>query len=437
MRTIFGSITATRLRTLEAIALAALTLRLAVALFAYGHRDIVGMLWPRGVEALGIAKSLLLGTGFASPFSLPTGPTAFLTPVYPVMLAGIEWLFGIASPASAWAIVCMQCLFSALTCVAIYFLGNKMFDERTARRAAWIWALFPYAIILPTNIIWESSLSALILTLGLFAFLTMIRSQSCVTWALVGAYWAFACLVNATLLLLLPALLIFVVSRDRHLGYRAILCAATFLICLLPWSIRNYTTFHKLFPLRDNFALELWIGNYDGATIRSTAEIHPAFNMREVQRYQSLGEIQYMAEKRDIAVASIKAHPFLFVKNSVKRFFTYWFVNWHPLWLLIPVLTVGGFAGLALISSRAHPLAWIVWIPLVFYPLPYYITHPDLKYQHPLQPLLAILCAYALSPRFEANRLARSIPLTSLSASAPKHRLHPPQKSLLACFWVQ
>jgi len=381
------------------IAAGALALRIVVALLAYGRRDIVATLWPRGVEALGIAKSLLSGAGFSSPFSLPTGPTAFLTPVYPLILAGIEHLFGIATSASAWAIVVAQCLFSALTCLAIYLLCSEIFGEQIARRAAWIWALFPYAMILPTNIIWESSLSALMLTLGLWGFIAALKSGSRRAWVLLGTYWAIACLVNAALLLLLPAFLLFDYSRNRDRRSRAICCLAALLLCLIPWGVRNYAIFHKFFPLRDNFALELWIGNHTGATTRFTPEIHPAFSMTELRRYQSLGEIGYMAEKRDIAIGFIEARPLLFVKNTAQRAFTYWFVNWHALWLLVPIITLGGFIGMGLLLARSHPFAWIFWIPLLIYPLPYYITHPDLRYQHPLQPLLVILCAYAITRR--------------------------------------
>src|SRR5690349_1140930 len=93
------------------IATVGFCLRIVVALLAYAGKDVVSILWPRGVEALGIARSLLTGHGFSSPFPLPTGPTAFLPPVYPFILAAIEKLFGLASTRSAWVILIMQCAF--------------------------------------------------------------------------------------------------------------------------------------------------------------------------------------------------------------------------------------------------------------------------------------------------------------------------------------
>lgn len=386
-------------RTVLIIASAAALARFLVAIIAYADRDVVSMLWPRGVEVLGIARSLVQGEGFSSPFAISTGPTAFLPPLYPAMLAAIEGIFGLATKTSAWVILSMQCTLSALTCVPIYYLAAEVCDLRIARRAAWIWALFPYAIILPTNIIWESSLSALMLILGLLAFVRARESKSQLVWALVGAYWALASLANASFLLLFPALMLFQLGRNRAYASRTIWCLVTFLVCLLPWSIRNYAVLRGVFPLRDNFALELWIGNHEGpgAITHSDSEIHPAFNMTELQRYQSAGEISYMAEKRRLALAFIRERPFLFLQNTAVRFFTFWFFSWRAVVLLIPILSISGFTGLFLMLARSHARAWVFWIPLGVYPLPYYITHSDLKYQHPVQPLLAILCAYALT----------------------------------------
>ncbi len=39
-----------------------------------------------------------------------------------------------------------------------------------------------------------------------------------------------------------------------------------FLLTLLPWTIRNYQVFGRLMPVRDNFGLELWLGNHEGVS---------------------------------------------------------------------------------------------------------------------------------------------------------------------------
>src|SRR5262245_24851795 len=45
-----------------------------------------------GAENVNIARSLADGQGFANPFSEPTGPTAWMPPVLPTILAGLWWV---------------------------------------------------------------------------------------------------------------------------------------------------------------------------------------------------------------------------------------------------------------------------------------------------------------------------------------------------------
>jgi 4-amino-4-deoxy-L-arabinose transferase-like glycosyltransferase len=379
------------------IATVGFCLRIVVALLAYAGKDVVSILWPRGVEALGIARSLLTGHGFSSPFPLPTGPTAFLPPVYPFILAAIEKLFGLASTRSAWVILIMQCAFSAATCIPIYGLASNILGHRVAKRAAWIWALFPYAIVLPTNIIWESSFSALVLICGLLSFRRAQFHDSLSRWVLLGIYWAFACLLNAAFLLLLPALLVYTVLFTRNLSRQSICCGIAFVACLLPWTLRNYVVMHKLFPIRDNFALEFWLGNHQGSTSGFIPEIHPAFSSEELHRYQQLGELAYMREKGSIAREYVVRQPSTFVANSLRRFENFWLPVRSPLWLAVPLLSLLGLAGFVLLISKRPPGFEVFVIPLLLYPAPYYLTHSDLRYAHPIHPLLAILAAYAVA----------------------------------------
>jgi 4-amino-4-deoxy-L-arabinose transferase-like glycosyltransferase len=388
---------AARLHPALKIASVGFCLRLLVALWAYAGKDVGSILWPRGIEALGIARSLLTGQGFSSPFPLPTGPTAFLPPVYPLILAGIEKMFGLATSRSAWAILVMQCAFSAAACIPVYELAAQIFDTRVAKRAAWIWAVFPYAIVLPTNIIWESTLSALVVTTGLLLFRTAQVENSLKRWIFLAMFWAAACLLNAALLLLLPALLAYAFFFKRVEAKRAAWCGLVFVSCLLPWTARNYLVLHKLFPVRDNFALEFWLGNHEGATSGFMPDIHPAFSSAELQRYQQLGELEYMREKAVISREYVARQPLAFVRNSFSRFQSFWFPIRSPLWLAVPLLSVTGLVG-CIFLLRNRPAGFeVLMIPLLVYPLPYYLTHSDLRYQHPIHPPLAILAAYAIT----------------------------------------
>ena len=155
------------------IVLVAFLLRIAVITIGHTYR-----ITPRrdhfqfGWEMGRIARSIATGQGFSSPTDLSTGPSAWAPPVYPYILAGVFRLFGVYSNLSGWVILAFNSIFSALTCLTLYRIGERIYGVAVARATAWTWALFPYAIYWPVRVVWEMSLSAYLLSL---AFLLTLR----------------------------------------------------------------------------------------------------------------------------------------------------------------------------------------------------------------------------------------------------------------------
>ena len=94
-------------------------------------------------ETGNIAYSLAMGKGFSSPFGRDTGPTAWVAPVYPLLIAGIFRIFGVETIRSFFAAISMNILFSAATCLPIFYAGKRIAGLGTAVAAAWFWALLP------------------------------------------------------------------------------------------------------------------------------------------------------------------------------------------------------------------------------------------------------------------------------------------------------
>src|SRR5260370_11593467 len=96
-----------------------------------------------------IAHSVATGHGFSSPFRVDTGPTAWMTPAYPLLLAGIFRLFG-AYTFHAWAVaVLLNVLCCTLACVPIFYAGKRIGGVGLGAGSAWLWAIFPNAILIP------------------------------------------------------------------------------------------------------------------------------------------------------------------------------------------------------------------------------------------------------------------------------------------------
>ncbi len=126
-----------------------LAVRLLVLAFIYPQFLAPGRdHWEFGYEIGKIAASLVAGHGFADPFWTHTGPTALLTPVYPYALSLVFRIYGVYTPASAFAFVGLNCVLSAITCIPVYFIAKRSFDDRVARVSAWVWAFHPYAMLL-------------------------------------------------------------------------------------------------------------------------------------------------------------------------------------------------------------------------------------------------------------------------------------------------
>src|SRR5438270_7935201 len=89
-------------RKLALITSAAFLLRLAL-IFAFHTYDFPASKnhYSFGFETGSIAASLTTGGGFSSPFGVPSGPTTWIAPVYPAIVAFTFKVFGLFSMGAA------------------------------------------------------------------------------------------------------------------------------------------------------------------------------------------------------------------------------------------------------------------------------------------------------------------------------------------------
>jgi hypothetical protein len=366
-------------------------------------------------ESGNIAHSLATGAGFGSPFRVDTGPTAWMTPVYPLLLAGVMKLFGTYTFHSYVAAVSLNICFSSLACVPLFFAGKRIGGLALAATAAWIWAVFPNAILLSYESLWETSLSALLGATILWATLRVAESGHLRDWSLYGLLWGFALMTNASLLSLLPLLLGWMAYRRAQQGNpwqrNAVVAAGVALLCCVPWTIRNYAVFHSFVPLRSVIGLQLWVGNNPQAKVVWRGEQHPIYDSKERDRYIRMGEIAYMEEKRQNAIRYILTHPGREAELMAGRFVSLWaggatspvkdFIANRSLWfryvLVFNILSAcGALLGIVALIRMGSPFAFPTAVfPLVF-PWAYYMTLSFPRYRHPIDPVVMLLTAVTL-----------------------------------------
>jgi 4-amino-4-deoxy-L-arabinose transferase-like glycosyltransferase len=368
-----------------------------------------------GYETGQIARALANGEGYSSPLnSRRTGPTAWLTPVYPGVLAGAFKLLGTFSYASFICILSLNCIFSAFTCWPIFLIGERAFGAATGAVAAWFWALLAAGVTFQVDWIWDTSLAALLCASIILATLTVAESSRVAAWTGYGALWALGALTNPSLVSMLPFLLAWLVQerRGRHLPALRCVSAAvlTFFLAVSPWFVRNYVMFGQGVPFRSNLGLELWLGNNEKVPSNWAPWMHPNDDPREGDIFQRMGEIPYMAEKRREAFAFISAHPADFVALCFNRILVTWTGASDPLVDMLrssaPLALVRylwnfafsalAFGGLLLSVRRKNRTAAVFGVVLGIFPLIYYITHVSLRYRYPIDPIMTVLAAYAI-----------------------------------------
>jgi hypothetical protein len=415
--------------SLPLILAVALILRLGFAWSYASHNPTQALsVIPFMFESGNIAASLAHGDGFSSPFRVDTGPTAWMTPVYPLLLAGVFRVFGTYTFGSYVAAAGLNILFVTLACVPIFFAGKRIAGLAAGAGAAWLWAIFPNAIQIPAESMWDASLAALLAATILWGTLALGESRRArlLHWFAYGLLWGFTLMTNPSLGSLLPLLLAWMAWRaykkespafSRSILSRPLLAAAIAALCCVPWTIRNYEVFHHFVPLRSILGLQLAMGNNAAARDFWLGEGHPIHDSAEREKYIQMGEIAYMKEKQDEAVSYILSHPAREAHLIRVRFVGIWaggathpwrdFFLVHSLYFRYILLfnifvALGALAGILFLlwkrSIYAFPLAVF---PIVF-PCAYYLTLALPRYRLPIDPvvmlLTSIVCVCLLDP---------------------------------------
>jgi hypothetical protein len=359
-----------------------------------------------------LAQSLNSGRGLFSPFGGSTGPSALVTPGYPAIVGLIFRLFGSYSIASASAVMVLQTLFAVLTVAVIMHLGRRLFGAQTANLAGAFWAVSLPLLWMPI-IFWETCLSTLLLTGMVALALRCAVKPTMSLWAFIGVYCGLTMLVNPSLIMAMFAIFCWSAYQTRSSSrYTPLMGLLVMCVVFAPWPIRNARILHTFIPLRSSFGYELWQGNRTGGDGIFEDSLYPLGNKQEYADYTSRGEVAYMREKSAVAEAYIRAHPGEFVWLTAKRAARFWMgsggkIDCLAMELHMATISVLGSLGLVTLFKKHSPTAMLFLLPLLVFPLPYYITDIKFRYRLTVDPLLTILAAYAviqLYSRLEQRR---------------------------------
>jgi hypothetical protein len=170
--------------------------------------------------------------------------------------------------------------------------------------------------------------------------------------------------------------------------------------------VRDYRTFGRFIFIRDNFGAELRLGNGNGADGTLMLYLDPPHDPYAMRQFEFMGEVAYIAMRRQQAVDYINADYGRFAGLCFRRFVCFWASPPKPteppwleplkqsMFLGSSILALWGL-GLALWQGRHG--AWLLFWLVLLYPAIYYLVYAIPRYRHPIEPELAILCVFVLT----------------------------------------
>jgi 4-amino-4-deoxy-L-arabinose transferase-like glycosyltransferase len=339
-----------------------------------------------------------------------------MSPVYPYLVAAVFKVFGIYTTASAVVLLSLNGLTSALTCIPIFLIALRIFGDRAAKVAGWAWVFFPYAVYFPVERIWETWLATLLLCLLFLSALHLENRDGTGSWIGFGALSGLAALTCPAIVSVLPLLAgwsCFGLYHRRRAWLRpAAVAALAFVVVVSPWFVRNYLTFHRFIPFRDNMGMVLRLGTKGATSHWAAYDLGPWHSDAEWQQFQQLGELGYMEKEKRQALQFIGSNPGWYSWTTLRRAGFIWTGYWSfdrdylaqepldpPNIVLCTFFTVLMLIGLWR-AFRWNPSAALLFaLVLAIFPAVYYITSPEVYYRRPIDPLIVILAASLVAVR--------------------------------------
>jgi 4-amino-4-deoxy-L-arabinose transferase-like glycosyltransferase len=180
-----------------------------------------------------------------------TKPNAYMSPGYPLFLAGIYQLSGhVWSGRPRLILSLIQLLIATGTLFGVFLIGRRLFGDRVGLISATLFALYPPNII-ATNLWLTETLATALIVWFVYVSLVALDEDGWWRWALAGALLGAAALVRPGVLpIALAPLLVWLLRGERkRVAVAAVTTAATCALVMAPWAVRNEMVLHKPYPL--------------------------------------------------------------------------------------------------------------------------------------------------------------------------------------------
>ncbi len=263
------------------------------------------------------AWNLIHGNGYSQDKEPPYLPTARRGPTYPLFLAGIYLLFG----RDYLVVRLAQAFIGAVTCILVYMMAKRVFDQKIAITSAILTAILPSLISYTNHIVTEVLFTFLLVLLG-YILIRAFASHRISMYAIAGIILGVTVLCRPYMLffpLMIFAVLVYLYQpRKKALKYFSVFLIA-YMITIAPWTVRNYLVFQRLVPITTGSGMILYA--------RSSSEHFQEFKKQVKESEDPTGfgrDVKHDQEFMEKGIKKIFQDPVFLMKGSFFRFFHLW-----------------------------------------------------------------------------------------------------------------
>lgn len=323
-------------------------------------------------------------------------PSAFMPPLYPLVVAGATFLSGSSHNTTVWTVRGFNLLFACGTALLLFLLARRLLDSRQGATLAVLgFAVYPTTMYMATQVS-ASNLYIPVQLAVLVLLLAAARRANGLLWAVAGLTVGALCLLRAETVVLIPVLALWLrwASKPVAGSRRYVLLGFFLLTAILPpgvWIMRNSTVFgQSTYTVATTGGYNLWRGNHVGASgsQEGSFDVPPELATRLEALPPTVDyELRVDGLFRKASIESMRSDPLGTVIRDVKKLAlllsvdVYDHRSLNPIYLLswFLLLVVGTLGLVAWWRRRKHdrPTCWLVagfltvsiMVPTVFFVL--------------------------------------------------------------------
>jgi len=326
-------------------------------------------------------------------------PNAYVTPGYPLFLAGMYSIFG-ANANGLKAVAYTQAVLSVATLFLMFLLAQRLLGYKAGILAIILAAIYP-------PFTWANSyiLTEVVFTFFLMCFVFLmvlgLREKKAWIFFLSGLALGVASIIRPTPAPYIAVVFVLIFANNRPIKPKLFVSAAVlivgFLLIMSPWWLRNFELYHRFVPLSTEGGNPFLTGVHPRVqgyleTFNSLPSAADEFQQNQL----------WYQKGKEIILQQLKSNPIGYVR---------WFtveklaLLWGPIWnegkpikeslitpwsmLHLPIVLLGWlFVLKEILAKRNFEITLLVlfysFIHMVYLPLP--------RYGFPLMPLM-IVCA--------------------------------------------